>query len=78
MISELGLDYKKIYVCPKDCMLFWKENNNLDFRKSCKSSRWKEFPKLNYEFVEPQYERKVPAKVLRHFPLRILRSLNKK
>jgi len=30
MISDLGLDYKKIHACPKDCMLFWKKNESLD------------------------------------------------
>jgi len=50
-------------------MLFWKENESLDFFSICKSSRWKEFPKDNYGFEEPKYEHKVPAKVLRHFSL---------
>jgi len=26
IIIDLGLDYKKIHACPKDCMLFWKES----------------------------------------------------
>jgi len=69
MISDLGLDYKKIHACPKDCMLFWKENENLDVCSICKSSRWKEFAKDNSEVDEPKYEHKVPVKVFRHFPL---------
>jgi len=48
---------------------FGKENESLDVCSICKSSRWKEFPKDNYEFEEPKYEHKVPAKVLLHFPL---------
>jgi len=38
MISDLGLDYKKIHACPKHCMLFWKENESLDVYSICKSS----------------------------------------
>jgi len=69
MISDLGLDYKKIHACPQDCMLFWKENESLDVCSIFKPSRWKEFPKDNSAFEEPKYEHKVSAKVLRHFPL---------
>ena len=69
MIGDLGLDYKKIHACPKDCMLFWQENEGLDVCSICKSSRWKEFPNANSEVEQPKYEHKVPAKVLRHFPL---------
>jgi len=54
MISDLGLDYKKIHACPKDCMLFWKENSKLDFCKIYKSSRWKQFHEVNSEFEEPK------------------------
>jgi len=43
MINDLGLDYKKIHACPKDCMLFWKESENLDVCSIYKYSRWKEF-----------------------------------
>jgi len=39
MITNLGLDYKKIHACPKDCMLFWKESENLYACSICKSSR---------------------------------------
>ena len=30
VVRDLGLDYVKIHACEKDCMLFWKENANLD------------------------------------------------
>jgi len=69
MITDLGFDYKKIHACPKDCMLFWKESENLDACSICKSSRWKEFPKVNSKVEGPKYQLRVPAKVLRHFPL---------
>jgi len=69
MITDLGLDYKKIHACPKDCMLFWKESENLDACSICKSSRWKEFPEVNSEVEGPKYQHRVPAKVLLDFPL---------
>jgi len=55
MISDLGLDYKKNHACPKDCMLFWKQDESLDVCSICKSSRWKKFPKENFEVNEPKY-----------------------
>lgn len=45
MIKDLGLSYEKIHACPKDCMLFWAENEKLDFCKTCGASRWKEIKK---------------------------------
>jgi hypothetical protein len=69
MIRDLGLDYKKIDACPNDCMLYWKEHENAEFCKSCGASRWKEFSQVENEFDEPKVGHKVPAKVLRHFPL---------
>jgi len=38
LISDLVLDYNNIHACPKKCMLFWKENNNLNFCTICKFS----------------------------------------
>ncbi|XP_058746397.1 uncharacterized protein LOC131619303 [Vicia villosa] len=70
MISDLGLDYKKIHACPNDCMLYWKEHENDNSCNICKTSRWKEFPQVESESSEhAKYDHKVPAKVLRHFPL---------
>ena len=70
MISDLGLDYKKIHACPNDCMLFWKDHKNDDFCNICKASRWKLFPQVEGESPEQvKYDYNVPAKVLRHFPL---------
>jgi hypothetical protein len=31
LLSGLGMDYKKIDVCPNNCMLFWK--NDIDLKK---------------------------------------------
>ena len=35
VIKDLGLSYEKIYVCPKDCILYWKENANLEACPHC-------------------------------------------
>ncbi|PNX89948.1 hypothetical protein L195_g046071, partial [Trifolium pratense] len=70
MISDLGLDYKKIHACPNDCMLYWKDRENDNSCNICKASRWKEFTQVEGESSEQaKYDHKVPAKVLRHFPL---------
>ena len=40
IIKDLGLSYEKIDACPNDCMLFWKENFNLEACLNCSHSRW--------------------------------------
>ncbi|XP_074328065.1 uncharacterized protein LOC141665977 [Apium graveolens] len=72
MIKDLGLDYQKIHACPNDCMLFWAENEGLDIYKKYKTSRWKVVedknePNMN---ISKSKEHKIPAKVLRYFPLK--------
>jgi len=37
LIRALGYDYKKIDACQNDCMLFWKQDENLDACKVCVS-----------------------------------------
>jgi hypothetical protein len=58
MLRELGLGYESIHVCPNNCVLFRKTYVELDSCPVCEASRWK----------DPE-RKKVPAKVLRHFPL---------
>jgi hypothetical protein len=58
MLRELGLGYESINVCPNNCVLFRKEHETKDSCLVCKASRWK----------DPE-RKKVPAKVLWHFPL---------
>ncbi|XP_065620649.1 uncharacterized protein LOC136063750 [Quercus suber] len=41
IVRDLGLDYEKIHACLNDCMLFWKENVNLEECPCCKISSWK-------------------------------------
>ncbi|XP_074350584.1 uncharacterized protein LOC141689948 [Apium graveolens] len=72
MIKDLGLDYQKIHACSNDCMLFWAENEGLDICKKCKTSRWKVVEDKNGPNMDisKSKEHKVPAKVLRYFPLK--------
>ncbi|XP_061339756.1 uncharacterized protein LOC133286368 [Gastrolobium bilobum] len=69
-ITKLGLDYQKIHACPRNCMLYWGEENvDMQFCKVCSLSRWKPCAKGG----EPQHgnsTRKVAAKVVRYFPLK--------
>ncbi|XP_019225907.1 PREDICTED: uncharacterized protein LOC109207443 [Nicotiana attenuata] len=60
IVEGLGLKYEKIHACPNDCMLFRKEfaNKNVSECKICGASRWK------------NDARKIPANVLRYFPLK--------
>ncbi|XP_058775279.1 uncharacterized protein LOC131649536 [Vicia villosa] len=70
MISGLGLDYKKIDACPNDCMLFWKEHEKENSCTICEASRWKQNAATEgCESEQPKNDCRVPAKVLRHFPL---------
>src|SRR3954467_12050955 len=64
-LLEDWVDYKKIDACENDCMLFWKQEKNLDFCKICNVSRWK----TNAHSPTDNQRKKVPRKVLRHFPL---------
>ena len=72
MIRDLRLDYQKIHACPKDCMLFWAENEKLESCKTCGTSRWKVVDNKNtsVENRDSSIEYKIPAKVLRYFPLK--------
>ena len=41
--AKLPKDYyeaKKIHTCPKDCVLYWKENANLETCPNCNHSKW--------------------------------------
>ncbi|CAD6334911.1 unnamed protein product [Miscanthus lutarioriparius] len=58
IIKELGLGYESIHVCYNNCILFQKDYSNHDNCPVCGLSRWK----------DPQ-RKKIPQKVLRHFPL---------
>lgn len=43
IINKLGLNYTKIHACPRDCMLYWgNDNENLEKCRRCNASRWKD------------------------------------
>lgn len=71
IVKTLGLDYRRIDACPNDCILYYKDNKDLDECPKCKAPRWK--PSKRSSVVSTSNEmtehRKIPAKVLRHFPL---------
>ncbi|XP_039142871.1 uncharacterized protein LOC120280181 isoform X2 [Dioscorea cayenensis subsp. rotundata] len=71
IVKDLGLDYKKIDACPNDCMLYWKEAAHDEICKVCGASRWKQMQKdlRNEVSSSAEKEKKIPEKVLRHFPL---------
>jgi hypothetical protein len=38
VINKLGLNYK-IHACPNDCMLYWKDYDNMETCKVCHTPR---------------------------------------
>ena len=71
IVRDLGLGYKKINACPNDCMLFWKENVNLEACLCCKVSRWKtnEASVTGNNALSSKGKKKA-AKILWWFPLK--------
>nr|XP_027189367.1 uncharacterized protein LOC113786234 [Cicer arietinum] len=73
-ITKLGLNYEKIPVCPNNCMLYWgnKEDEEKETCKICNTSKWKSKAKVGAVGVsgDGNNRKKVPAKVLRYFPLK--------
>nr|XP_051215266.1 uncharacterized protein LOC127332988 [Lolium perenne] len=59
IVGRLGLGYESIHVCPNNCVLFRKDYAKENNCPKCKASRWKDV----------DGRRKIPEKVLRHFPL---------
>ncbi|XP_020209291.1 uncharacterized protein LOC109794234 [Cajanus cajan] len=73
-INKLGLNYEKIHVCPNNCMLYWgnSEDEERETCKVCNASRWKSRAKTSKSGLSDDNNnmKKVPAKVLRYFPLK--------
>jgi hypothetical protein len=65
-ITKLGLNYVKIPACPNNCMLYWGEDEERETCKKCNTSKWKSKAKDS----DGNKQKKVPAKVLRYFPLK--------
>ncbi|XP_075076774.1 uncharacterized protein LOC142163391 [Nicotiana tabacum] len=61
VLQDLGLGYTKIDVRENDCILYWREYANDESCPKCSKSRWKS---------KDTGGKKVPHKVLRHFPIK--------
>ena len=70
IINKLGLHYTKIDACPNDCMLYYGEDKDREFCTKCNESRWKKTKKSISIVGATKKQKKVPAKVLRYFPLK--------
>nr|GEZ77847.1 hypothetical protein [Tanacetum cinerariifolium] len=71
VIRDLGLSYDKIDACPNDCMLYRKTNSEKTKCDICGTLRYK--PSENdseTQSAKPHTQKKIAAKVLRHFPLK--------
>ncbi|XP_039129148.1 uncharacterized protein LOC120265343 [Dioscorea cayenensis subsp. rotundata] len=72
-ITKLGLNYDKIHACPNNCMLYWgnTEDEGRQNCKICNTFRWKERKGGSDVLSKGNRDRrKIPAKVVRYFPLR--------
>lgn len=60
MIQNLGLRYEKIHACENNCMLFWKENANIESWLVCGESRWKLVEGQKTDEAKEKIKNKVP------------------
>ena len=65
----MGLGYEKILACHNDCMLFWKDNNDLDSCVKCGQSKWKDEVHLDEDGQHILSSKKRSVKVLQWFPI---------
>ena len=71
IVRDLGLGYEKIHACPNDCILFWKENVNLEACPCCKVSRWKtNEASIASKNASSNKGKKKAVKILQWFPLK--------
>jgi len=68
-LSSIGLGYEKIPACRNDCMLFWKDNKDLDSCTVYGESKWRADIRLDQDGEVISMRKKLPVKVLRWFPL---------
>jgi hypothetical protein len=66
MVKYVANWYTNIYACENDCILFWKEHEELNSCPKCNVSCWKSDKKS----INGKHEYKVPRKVLRYFPIK--------
>jgi hypothetical protein len=68
-LSFIGLGYEKILECRNDCMLFWKDNKDLDSCTVCGESKWRADTHIDEDGEVISSRKKRPVKMLRWFPL---------
>ena len=72
IIKDLGLSYEKIHACPKDCVLYWKENANLEACPNYGVLRWENNESKGQQstYAFPKKGKKRAVKILRWFLLK--------
>ncbi|XP_027182187.1 uncharacterized protein LOC113780602 [Coffea eugenioides] len=65
LMNTLGLGYEKIDACPNDCSLYWGSAEKRTSCETCNELRW-----VASENDPTGEKRKIPQKVLWHFPLK--------
>ena len=78
IIKDFGISYEKIHACPNDCILYWKENANLQACPNCNLSRRESNESKSQKSTNsfPKKRKKKATKILRRFPLKpILKRL---
>jgi hypothetical protein len=68
-LSVMGLGYEKIPTCRNDCMLFWKDNKELDSCTVCGEYKWRADTHIDEDGEVISARKKRPVKILRWFPL---------
>ncbi|KAL0427514.1 UNVERIFIED_CONTAM: hypothetical protein Slati_2926200 [Sesamum latifolium] len=63
LIKDLGLPMEKIDAFKNDCMLYWKDDIDLDYCKFCGEARYKPTRERNPN------RKKIPYAVLRYLPI---------
>ncbi|KAL0298752.1 UNVERIFIED_CONTAM: hypothetical protein Sradi_6535000 [Sesamum radiatum] len=63
LVKDLGLPIEKIDACNNGCMLYWKDDVDLEYYKSCGDGRYKPS-----QWQDP-HQKKSPYVVLRYLPL---------
>jgi Zn ribbon nucleic-acid-binding protein len=68
-LRDMRLGYEKIPACLNDCMLFWKDNKDLDSCVKCGKSKWKDKIYFDKDGQPISSSEKRSVKVLRWFPI---------
>ncbi|KAL0410953.1 UNVERIFIED_CONTAM: hypothetical protein Slati_3685000 [Sesamum latifolium] len=63
LIRDLGLPVEKIDACKNGCILYWKNDIDLDYCKFCGGARYKPTRERNTNY------KKTPYAILRYLPL---------